>query len=73
MIMKKAVVIGYTMDMGGAEVALINVLNVLKEEYEIDLILLEKKGVLLNKVPKDVNIKEVIVEKEIPKEFENVE
>lgn len=59
MIMKKAVVIGYTMDMGGAEVALINVLNVLKEEYEIDLILLEKKGVLLNKVPKGVNIKEV--------------
>ena len=57
--MKKAVVIGYTMDMGGAEVALINVLNLLKEQYEIDLILLEKKGILLSKVPKEVNIKEV--------------
>lgn len=57
--MKKALVIGYTMDMGGAEVALINVINLLKEQYEIDLILLEKKGILLSKIPECVNVKEV--------------
>ena len=58
--MKKNVVIyAYTMEMGGAEVALINILNLLKDKYNIDLILLEKKGVLLDKVPSTVNVKEI--------------
>ena len=55
--MKKLVVFGYTMDMGGAERALINVLNILKENFEIDLILIRDKGVLMKDIPSDVNVK----------------
>jgi len=47
------------MEMGGAERALVNVLNLIKNNCEIDLILLEKKGILLKDIPKEVNIKEV--------------
>ena len=57
--MKKVLIVGYNMEMGGAERALVNVLNLIKNKCEIDLILLEKKGILLKDIPKEVNIKEV--------------
>jgi len=57
--MKKVLIVGYNMEMGGAERALVNVLNLIKNNCEIDLILLEKKGILLKDIPKEVNIKEV--------------
>lgn len=53
---KKLLFFGYTMQMGGAERALVNVINVIKDYYDIDLILLEAKGELINDIPKDVNI-----------------
>lgn len=54
--MKKLLVFGYTMDMGGAEKALIDTLNYLHDECEIDLYLLEKKGSLLASIPKNVGV-----------------
>ena len=47
------------MEMGGAERALVNVINLLEKYYDIDLILLEKKGELLKDLPKSINIYEV--------------
>ena len=54
--MKKILFYGYNMEMGGAERALINVMNAIKDEYEIDLILIQDKGVLMNEIPKEVNV-----------------
>lgn len=57
--MKKLVIFGYTMDMGGAERALVNVLNVMKNYFEIDLILIKDTGVLMKDIPKEVNVKRI--------------
>ena len=57
--MKKAVIFGYTMDMGGAEKALLNVMNVLKQYYKIDLVLLKKTGVLIDEIPEEINVKSI--------------
>lgn len=54
--MKKMVIFGYTMDMGGAERALINVINILKNYFEIDLVLIKDTGVLMKDVPDCVNV-----------------
>ena len=54
--MKILLVFGYTMDMGGAEKALVDTLKYLHDKCEIDLYLLEKKGSLLNEIPSDVNV-----------------
>lgn len=54
--MKKLLVFGYTMEMGGAEKALVDTLKYLSDKCEIDLYLLEKKGTLLNSIPKNVNV-----------------
>ena len=54
--MKKLLIFGYTMDMGGAEKALVDTLNYLKDKCEIDLYLLEKKGILLKEIPDNVNV-----------------
>lgn len=56
---KKLVIFGYTMDMGGAERALINVLNILIKYFEIDLILIKAEGVLMNDIPNGVNVKAI--------------
>jgi glycosyltransferase involved in cell wall biosynthesis len=53
---KKLLVFGYTMEMGGAEKALVDTLNYLHDKCEIDLYLLEKKGTLLDNIPDDVNV-----------------
>ena len=54
--MKKILVFGYTMEMGGAEKALVDTLNYLNDKCEIDVYLLEKKGSLLNSIPDNVNV-----------------
>ena len=56
---QKMVIFGYTMDMGGAERALINIINTIKDYFEIDLVLIKKTGILLNDIPKEVTIKEI--------------
>lgn len=57
--MKKLLVFGYTMEMGGAEKALVDTLNYLKDKCEIDLYLLEKKGSLLENIPDNINIYQI--------------
>lgn len=54
--MKKLLVFGYTMQMGGAEKALSDTLNYLKDYCEIDLYLLDPVGSLIDTIPKEVNI-----------------
>ena len=54
--MKKVLIFGYTMDMGGAEKALVDTLNYLSDKCKIDLYLLEKKGILMNSIPKSVKV-----------------
>lgn len=58
--MKRLIFFGYTLQMGGAEKVLVDFIKILKEKgYDIDLVLLQKKGDLLQDVPKDVNIYEI--------------
>lgn len=57
--MKNIVIYGYNLEMGGAERALINLLNLIHDKCQVDLILLEKKGVLLKEIPNDVNVIEI--------------
>lgn len=54
--MKKLLVFGYTMDMGGAEKALSDTLNYLTKYCEIDLYLLDPAGPLIDSLPKSVNV-----------------
>ena len=57
--MKKLLIFGYTMEMGGAEKALLDTLNYLKDICEIDLYLLEKKGSLMDLIPNNINAYEI--------------
>ncbi len=54
--MKKLLIFGYTMDMGGAEKALSDTLNYLNKDFDIDLYLLDPVGPLINTLPKNINI-----------------
>lgn len=57
--MKKVLFVIPTMRMGGAEQSLVSLLNLLdKDQYEIDLLLFEKKGELLENISEKVNILE---------------
>lgn len=57
--MKRLLIFGYTMDMGGAEKALVDTLKYLHDRCEIDLYLLEKKGSLLDEIPSNVNVYQI--------------
>lgn len=57
--MKRILVFGYTMNMGGAEKSLLDTLNYLSNKFDIDLYLLEKKGLLLNDLSKNVRVYEL--------------
>ena len=57
--MKKLLVFGYTMEMGGAEKALVDTLNYLNDKCEIDLFLLEKKGSLMDLIPNNVKVYQI--------------
>lgn len=53
---KKLLFVIPSLDAGGAEKSLVNLLNVLDfSQYEVDLFLFSKKGLFLNQVPKEVN------------------
>lgn len=55
--MKKILFVMKSTNIGGVEKSLVSLLNTMsKDEYEIDLLLLEKKGELLNHVPEWVNV-----------------
>jgi len=54
--MKKILIFGYDMNMGGAEKVLSDTLNYLKDYCEIDLYLLSPEGVLIKNIPKEVKI-----------------
>lgn len=53
---KKLVMFGYTMEIGGAERALVNVLNVMVNYFDIDLILIKDEGPLMKDIPESVNV-----------------
>lgn len=60
--MKKIVFVIPTMRMGGAEQSLVSLLNSIDlDKYQVDLLLFERKGELLEKVPNKVTIREVDV------------
>lgn len=56
---KKLLFVIPSLDAGGAEKSLVNLLNVLDfSKYEVDLFLFSKKGLFLNQIPKEVNFLE---------------
>ena len=57
MIKKKLLVVDYKFCLGGVGIAVANLINNLGEDYDIDLLLMEKGGVLANRLPQNVNIK----------------
>ena len=57
--MKKIIFFGYTLEVGGAEKVLVDYINLLKDKYEIDLVLLQKKGEFIYSLPKNVDIIEL--------------
>ena len=59
--MSKILVLGRTMDMGGTEVAMAALLQKLVEKKEdVTLLLVEKRGVLLERIPKEVEERQMI-------------
>lgn len=54
--MKKIMFFGYTLEVGGAEKVLVDYINELQDKYEITLVLLQKKGEFLERVPKNIKI-----------------
>lgn len=53
---KKLLVIDYRFCLGGVGIAVSNFINNLKDDYQIDLLLMEKGGALDNRLPSDINI-----------------
>lgn len=54
--MKKILITAYSLELGGIEKSLINLINNLKDDYKITLVLEKKTGVFLNEVPEEVDI-----------------
>lgn len=65
--MKRVLIAMYDMHCGGVEKALVDLLKVLssEKEWKIDLMVLEKQGEFLERVPKSVNIIECPIPKEV--------
>ncbi|HAT4243745.1 glycosyltransferase [Clostridium perfringens] len=56
----KLLIIGMSLNVGGAEKSLVNFLNMIDyNKYEIDLLLFQKKGVFLKQIPNEVNLVDV--------------
>lgn len=56
-IMKKILFVVKNMNIGGVEKSLISLLNTIsKDEYQVDILLLEKSGGFLNQIPSWVNV-----------------
>lgn len=54
--MKKILFSGYTLDVGGIEIALVNLLNELIKKYEITLVLEKKQGMFLKELNPEIKI-----------------
>ena len=68
--MSKILVLGRTMDMGGTEVAMAALLQKLVEKKEdVTLLLVEKRGVLLERIPKEVEVRQMIWDKKAASGF----
>ena len=57
--MKKILIFGYSMEIGGAEKLLIDLLNKLNKKFDIHLVLLEKKGSYIELIPDNVEVTEI--------------
>lgn len=58
--MKKILFVMPSLDSGGAERSLVNLLNIIDlKKYKIDLLLFKKEGLFLKQVPKEVNVLDV--------------
>jgi len=54
--MKKILIVGMALNVGGAEKSLVNLLNLIDyTEYRVDLLLFQKRGSFLKQVPEQVN------------------
>ena len=55
--MKKILIVSHAMEIGGAERALLGILeNIDTEQYEVDLFLMRHEGDLLNLIPDNINL-----------------
>lgn len=54
--MKKILFTAYTLDIGGIETALVNLLNELIKKYDVTLVLERKQGVFLNKLNSKIKV-----------------
>ena len=56
---KKLLFTAYNLNVGGIETALINLVNRINlEKYEIEILLEKKEGIFLDKVKKEITVKE---------------
>lgn len=62
--MKKLLITAYSLELGGIEKALVNMIKFLKSEYKITLVLEKKQGIFLNDIPKEIEIIEYKVSKD---------
>ncbi len=54
---KKILITGMSLNVGGAEKSLVNLLNLIDySKYDVDLLLFQKKGVFVKQIPRQVNI-----------------
>lgn len=57
---RRILIIGMSLNVGGAEKSLINLLNMIDyKQYDIDLLLFQQRGTFLKQIPKEVNIVEI--------------
>lgn len=54
--MKKILFAAYSLDVGGIETALINLLKKICNDYEITLVLEKKEGIFLKELPENINV-----------------
>ena len=54
--MKKVLFAAYSLDVGGIETALINLLKEICNDYEITLVLEKKEGIFLKELPENINV-----------------
>ena len=60
---KKVLILSHAMEIGGAERALLGLLeNIDTNQYQVDLFLLRHEGELLNLIPKNINVLPAISE-----------
>ena len=54
---KSLLIVSHAMELGGAETSLLGLLDALDpQKWDVDLFLLRHEGVLLDKIPKHINL-----------------